>query len=358
VKRGVLLALAACVLMVGCRKEAEKPLVDDYVYEPVRIVTAYLAAMAKPESRQVRLVGEEAKRLAPYLVNAGIGEGTESNRCDLIVISGSEIDEETFGRLVDGLTEDGVLAWTMDMKDVTARRFRERLEMFTLKDVRLWMPGERRWLLTGRKKSGKSRLSGMLELFSLESSFEDLAKAGCGTVSEMFACYVGSREDLMPAFAEGDQTAIVKPEFYLTREIPSLDWIEAGNVDDDMAKSVLAEIRSMQVVRRLAVEGNMLSLVAKDKKGEEAAAEKWHQAMLRNPHELLVMERLDRLARNARGFLALGKVLQAMKCYETMVLIHPTASSVHNFGMCLKKIGKLDMAEQVLKRAKELEQAK
>ena len=98
----------------------------------------------------------------------------------------------------------------------------------------------------------------------------------------------------------------------------------------------------------------MISQVANDRKSEEAAIEKWSRAAKRNPHDLLILERLDRLERNARGFLEVGKVLQAMKCYETMVLIKPTATSVNNFGMCLKKIGKLDMAEQVLKRAREM----
>ena len=73
--------------------------------------------------------------------------------------------------------------------------------------------------------------------------------------------------------------------------------------------------------------------------------------------DLFVLERLDRLARNARGFLEVGKVLQALKCYETMVLIRPDAANVRAFGTCLKRIGKLDLAEKVLKRADELESA-
>jgi Flp pilus assembly protein TadD len=45
----------------------------------------------------------------------------------------------------------------------------------------------------------------------------------------------------------------------------------------------------------------------------------------------------------------------AMKCYETMLNIRPgDAAAAYNFGMCLKKIGKLDLAERVLGRAREL----
>ena len=57
----------------------------------------------------------------------------------------------------------------------------------------------------------------------------------------------------------------------------------------------------------------------------------------------------------ARGFLSVGKLLQAMKCFETIILIQPrNAAAVHNFGMCLKKLGKTEMAEEVLHRAETL----
>ena len=45
-----------------------------------------------------------------------------------------------------------------------------------------------------------------------------------------------------------------------------------------------------------------------------------------------------------------------MKCYETIILINPNdAVAVGNFGLCLRKLGRLDMAKEVLARAKELE---
>ena len=69
----------------------------------------------------------------------------------------------------------------------------------------------------------------------------------------------------------------------------------------------------------------------------------------------MLLERIDNLNRNAKGFLELNKVLQAMKCYETVVLIRPNdVAAIHNFGACLMKIGKRDMAEKVLERAKRL----
>ena len=48
-------------------------------------------------------------------------------------------------------------------------------------------------------------------------------------------------------------------------------------------------------------------------------------------------------------------MIQAMKCFETVVLVYPNdPTAIHNFGMCLKKIGKLDLAEKTLARARKL----
>ena len=128
-----------------------------------------------------------------------------------------------------------------------------------------------------------------------------------------------------------------------------------AGIDEDILRATLSEIRSMQVVRRLILEGNMLAAQAKDKTGEEEAIDRWARAALRNPSDSMLRERIDNLKRNAKGFLAVNKVLQAMKCYETIVLIRPNdATAVRNFGMCLKKIGKLDLAEKVLERAKKI----
>ena len=112
----------------------------------------------------------------------------------------------------------------------------------------------------------------------------------------------------------------------------------------------------MQVVRRLVLEGIIASRQVKDKGDEGPVTERWARAFLRNPHDPLLLERIDVLNRNARGFLEVDKVLQAMKCYETIILINPNdAVAVGNFGLCLRKLGRLDMAKEVLARAKELE---
>lgn len=236
-------------------------------------------------------------------------------------------------------------AKVIDVKGMTARDFRRVLTEFPGRDVHVWMPGESRWLLVGNLSTNAVSLARALEAFANDETCTM-------SLPEVFASYAGTRADILPAF-DAPLKGTVVPEWFVTREIPKLDWLDMSGVDEDVLKAVLSEIRSMQVVRREILKGNMLAAKAKDKAGEEKATEVWARAALRNPNDPLLLERIDNLNRNAKGFLAVGRLLQAMKCYETLVLIRPNdAVAVHNFGMCLKKLGKLDMAEQVLARAR------
>ena len=243
---------------------------------------------------------------------------------------------------------NAVTSKVLDVRGFTARDFRRELERFPGREVHVWMPGRQLWLLVGRAGTNSVSLAAAMDALALDD--------GCPSLPEIFANYVGRREDVLPAFSN-DLKGEVVPEWFMTREIPAVGWLDPSGIDDDILRATLAEIRSMQVVRRVALEGDMLAAEAKDKEGEEKAAAAWARALLRNPRDLFVLERLDRLARNAHGFLEVGKVLQAMKCYETMVLVRPDARNVRNFGLCLKKIGKLDLAEKVLARADELRKA-
>ena len=356
IRAALCLALVACLF--GCSKPTEPTVpTDGYVYEPVRIASAYIALAEKPDAIRATFVGEEAGRHLDYLRRAGVkcfGDGEEKGRFDIVFSSG-ELTAEACAAATERLRDSGVLVWTLDVAEMPMKAFRKALEAFGLAEVHLWMPGETRWLLVGRKTAGKTKLAAMLEVFAREGTFEDLAKARCEALPELFASYAGTREDLMAAFEGGDTSAKVRPEFFLTREVPELAWLEDDDVDADIAKAARSEMRSMQVVRRLAAEGGIDAAGGR----ENEAVDKWARAAKRNPNDLFILERLDRLDRNARGFLEVGKVLLAMKCYETMVLVQPeNPAAVHNFGMCLKKIGKLDLAEKVIRHAEEMRSEK
>ena len=236
----------------------------------------------------------------------------------------------------------------IDAKDLRVCDFRRELAAVSPRAT-LWMPGEHDWLILGANRGMTNALGAAMEAFaSLDTTL---------SFPDVFCAYVGTVAETLPAFEALAPEAVVAPQNFVTKEIPDLPWLDVSGVDEDIRQSTLSEIRSVQLVRREVIEGNMLAAVAKDHPGERKAIEVWARAALRNPDDTFLVERLERLERNASGFRHLGRVLQAMKCYETMMLIRPTATRVHNFGMCLKRLGKLDLAEQVLARAREMEKA-
>jgi len=352
--------LVLTMVVAGCSRQDETPKSERMVFPPAEIACAYISLVEKPDATRVLLLGPEAKRLASTFEHAGVAPSFSlDGRFDIIVVACGEMSVESCAKAASHLTENGVMVWLTDVRETTVSTFRSRIRAFAFEGLHLWMPEETRWLLVGRKTPRRIKMSAMLDLFARESAFEDLAKGYCGALPDLFANYVGEREDIMPAFAFLDPRAFVRSENFVTRDIPSVDWVSTEGMDEDISRGILAEMRSMQIVRRMVFEGNRLAAMAVDKKGEEAATDAWARAALRNPNDLLLLERISRLERNAKGFLDLGKVLPAMKCYETIVLIRPSdPAAVNNFGMCLKMIGKHDMAEKVLARAKKLEEAK
>lgn len=238
---------------------------------------------------------------------------------------------------------------TLDVAGLTAAQLKKELTAFAdPASAHLWMPGEKSWLVVQQAPGAR---------ISLAQALEAVADDAACTVSlpEVFASYVGTMADVLPAFAT-DLKGEVVPEWFVPEAVTAIGWIDPTDVDGDIAQSVSNEIRSMRNVRREVLKGNMAARAATDKKGEEAACEIWARAALRNPNDPLLLERIDRLETNARAFLEAGQILQAMKCFETIILIQPKhVAAVHNFGLCLKKLGKTELAEQVLKRAEVLE---
>lgn len=238
-------------------------------------------------------------------------------------------------------------AKVVDVHGMPAAEFLRMLKDFPGKDVHVWMPGEKDWLLIGNMSTNAVSLAKAMEEFASDTN--------CVTsVAEVFASYAGTREDILPAFKRKLEGEVV-PEWFITAKIPGIDWLDISGIDEDILKQTLSEIRSAQVMRRELLKGNMLAAKATDKKGEEAATDAWAKVAIRNPNDPMLLERIERLNNNAKGFLEVGKPLQAMKCYETVVLIRPNDPvAIHNFGACLMKIGKRDLAEKILKRAKKI----
>ena len=349
-----IMALAFAVL-AGCSKRDEERAVprDAYLFAPVRTAAACIAVLEKPDAKRVLLLGEDALKARGAFETFGMECFTKpSAKVDIAFVSCSGMSGKSREKVLSRISDNGVLAWLMDVRGVKAADFRAMLESFGSQAAHLWMPGENRWLLVGRKVPRTIKLSAIFERFSSEGSLSVMDEKRLGGIPELFSGYAGTVSGVMPAFESGDLAAEVKPEFFLTREIPAIDWISAEKIDNDVKEKTFADIRSMQVVRRLAVEGGMLAVGGE----EEKALSCWNRALMRNSRELFVRERIDRLERNAKGFLEVKKVLQAMKCYETIIKIDPgDLGALHNFGVCMRKIGREDIAKKILDRVEEMQ---
>ena len=359
--RRVLVCVALLLVVAGCgndggddaKKTKAEP--EESSFRPVKITTACIAAIEKPTATRVLLVDDKAETFRPFLSSFGVicvsnEEAAAESKFDIVFLAGTA-DSEKLSAALGRTGETGVLAWRLAVKDMSAADFKTAVESFPCEAAHLWMPSAEEWVFVGRRSHRKLKLDAMMDVFSREVAFEALAEAKATALSDVFASYVGNLDGLSGAFASTNLSVVVRPEFFVTKDIPPLDWVTRGDVDEDIYKATLAEIRSMQVVRRLVIEGDLLAAEGK----ADDATEVWARAMLRNPRDPMLLDRLDRLSRNAEALLAVGNVVAAVKCYETMVVINPTdASAVLKYGMNLRRLGKKEMSDQVLKRAGEL----
>ena len=352
----VALALIAGAVWYCCsspkgREQTKPGVAEEFRYQPLKTLAAHIAMMEKPDANRVLILGEAGEDYRSFFERAKRRclAKDEAGRYDIVFIGGKP--DRTWSDTVARVGSSGVLAWAFDVKDVTAAEFKRWLEDFPCKQAHLWMPGETSWVLVGRPKPACLKLELMLELFSDEQAFVDLARAKCESLPELFASYVGTREDILPAF-DGDLSTTVRPEVFVPRKIGEIGWIAKGDVDDDIYAAVRAEIRSMQLVRRMVLEGNMLS---RQPDGLDKALDKWSAAVLRNPRDSMMLERLYRLAVNAKAFQNVGNLKGAAKCYETMIAIRPKdAAAMSAYAECAKMLGQKELSEQAAKRAEEL----
>lgn len=210
-------------------------------------------------------------------------------------------------------------------------------------EAALWTPGEGDWLVVGAARGCSNTLERVMDAF-----------AGADTVfsmPEVFANYVGTLSEIKPAFSVLNPADGVVPELFVAKEVPAFGWLTDGDLDADMAKRVRQEMRSMQVVRRVVLEGDMLSRAQK----EDEAITKWSNAYRRAPNDTLLLERMHHLRKNAEVFYKVGKYGMASKCYETLIRIKPDdVVAAANLSECLKRLGKKELSEAVYKKAESM----
>ncbi len=349
-----ILVLVASLVCWFCLKDdstARQLRAEEYRYQPLDILVAHLARLEQPAARTVYLADAAAEVYRPYFEHAGLTCLTNDAPGPFKLIVAAAKGRPAWQKLTAKLTPDGALARVLDVRGMTAADFQKELLSFPCAATRVWMPGENDWLLTGRLKPIQFKADELLDALSPDGAIEDLAIAECDSLAQLFASYVGVREEILPAFV-GDLSNQVHAGYFISREIPTIDWLVPGETDDDIWEMVRREMRSMQVVRRVIVEGNLLAL----QKGQiEAAIDKWAAAALRNPHDMMLRDRLYRLAVNARAFEKLGNLKGAVKCYETMISVRPKdATAIARYADCMRRLGYKELAAAAEKKVKEL----
>lgn len=230
----------------------------------------------------------------------------------------------------------------LDVRKMTCADFEKQLSGVS-DAATLWTPGEGDWLIIGAKNGCSNTMERVMDAFSVQETAYSLP--------EVFANYVGTIAEIRPAFQVVNPADGVVPELFVSKDIPDIEWMKKGEVDVDISSKTRQAIRSMQVVRRVVLEGDMLSRQQK----EDEAITKWTNANRRAPNDTLLLERMDHLLRNAEVFYKVGKYGMASKCYETILRIRPDDYvAAVNLGECLKRLGKKELSEAVFKRAETL----
>lgn len=323
----------------------------------VRTASVYAAALARPDASGVLVTGDDAKygeifaSLFPGAVTTNSVPSSPGGRFDLVFVSSGGVRAAAEAR--SSLAEGGVLATLLDVRGMKAGRFKKILADYPCDDVRLWMFSQSEWMLVGRSAGSKVKMADMLAFFSRDGVISVEAEAaGCGSVQDVFAGYVGKREAIMPAFEAGGRMNEVKPEYFIAEKVPLFDWLDPDGVDADIAGAISAAIYDRQDVRRIIVRAEVAS---RDKKNLDAALEAWADAMKRNPGDTMLLDRLYRLAVNAKAFRDLGKFAEAAYCYETMIAIRPDDRRVgEEYITLLRQLGRNDLAASVAEKLNEL----
>lgn len=338
-------ALVGGGILYFCKKDA--PLPDLHHYKALRTLSAALILAEKPDAISVFFADEGAESLREEFAKTGLmlTNTTFSGTCSIVLFTQAPKD---WNPLKNRVAANGLLVRLINAKGLKKADFKADLDTFPFRSYHLWMPGEYDWLLIGREKPRKLKLSALFDLFTRENLFDSFAAAGLMEPADIFSSYVGTWEELKDAFG-GDLMQTVLPENFVTRDVPPIDWLAKGDLEADILKKFCREVRSRQVIRREVLKG----AICARRGDEDGALDAWSAAWKRNPNDSMLLERLYRLAVNARTFMKVGNLRGAAKCYETMIAIRPTDIPVLKaYAECLFALGQKPLAEKVLERAR------
>lgn len=366
-----------------------RPVATGSRFAPMRRTVSLVPLFEVPTAKKALLAGPEAEFYAAPLRAAGVevevspGFGGGSGEVDFALvcpepewISGAERPSESqWRRLSDCVDREyGVVAVHLDARLLPAARARGVIEELhaVFPSARLWCAGKFDWVFVGFRSSSPPilRASAVSALFEREQAFDAFLEAGVTGMGDFLASYVGSLDEVAPALGRvdamgrgealltaprlafepppSDGFAQLKPGDLLPLETADMGWFVQGDCADDVYSSLTGRVADVQWARRVAVSG----IADADAGKSDTAVEKWGDAAAVNSGDPILRSLADSLDLEGRRRLRVGDNNGAMRCFENRILVEPgNVAAIHNFGLSVKKGGRMDLAVQVFLKA-------
>ena len=367
-----------------------RPIIPGNRFRAARILAAYIPLFEMPTARSAFVIGREARVYAGYFKNAGLnevktnvrGRMPRGGRADLVLVA-PEPDWIAGARRMDladwraaraALTRGGVCAYHLDARLLSVARAKALLAEFgaVFPSYRLWCVGLNDWVAVGAD-SGKPvnvLADEALELFERRNAFDDLVAASSPSVADLFSCYVGAEADVTPALAQvpafdslraawtaprlafapppDGALAALRPGNLLPLRPANTAWFIRGTADPAVYVALTNRIAIVQSSRRTV----LLGFDEADRGKADDALAFWTRAAQANPRDPLLRALADSLDLEGRRRLRVGDANGALRCYENRILVSPDdAAAIHNFGVCLKKSGQVEIAARAFSKA-------
>ena len=323
------------------------PVDTGYRFRQIRLYPACIAMFLHPAAKTARAVGAEATFYSVPFETAGMKllDEADASAADIVLVApkpdwlaGTDFPTGRDWRRLAGLrAEGGLVALHVDMRRLSLGRLKSVLADFrdAFGPYFLWCIGANDYVVTSAVELTADSL---YERFADEKVAEAFASTGIYSPADVFACYVGR--------------AYVRPGLLTPYYIPPVPWFKRGDAEPAVFAGTTNALKVVQAARREFLAGF-------DDIGEGIstnALERWATAAKVSPRDPVLCGLVDVVDLKGRQFLQVGNVKGALGCYEKLLLIRPKdVAIVHNYGVCLKKGGQMEMAAQVFARAVELD---
>ena len=362
----------------------DRPVDTGYRFRHVRLFPGCIALLLNSAAKSARVVGAEATFYRKPFETAGlrvVGTSDGSTPADIVLVAsqpdwlkGTDFPmADDWSRVAAMRTPTGLVAVHIDTRRLSRGRLKGILAEFraAFGPYFLWCVGAHDYVVTGTADVPADK---MYDLFAGERVSEAFAAAGIYTPADVFACYMGRDVEIEPGLKDvavaaretvtwkearrsiGElsekDASFVRASVLMPYYIPPMPWFRQGDAEAEVFAGTTNAIVAVQAARREFLEGF-------DDIGKGVSTNaivRWAAAAKISPRDPLLRGLVDVVDLKGRQFLRIGNVKGAMGCYEKLLLICPDdAAIVHNYGICLKKGGQMEMAAQVFARAVDLD---